>query len=75
MNHQPASLRELQNELSHIYQRIDFRDEKYKDHCEEWKSSEAGVVYLETTLKLKLISLELEVKIKKINPELLNPIL
>ena len=68
-------LQELQNELNHVYQRIDFRDEKYNEHCEEWKASEVGVMYLERTVKLKLLSLDLQTKIIKINPELLNPTL
>lgn len=70
-----AALRDLQNELNHIYQRIDFRDEKYNEHCEEWQTSEVGVVYLEQTTKLRLLGLELQSKIVKIDPSLLNPVL
>lgn len=69
-----AALRDLQNELNHVYQRIDFRDEKYNEHCEEWKASEAGVLYLEMTTKLRLLSLTIQSKIVKIDPSLLNPV-
>jgi hypothetical protein len=65
-----ASLSKLQNELNHVYQRIDFRDEKYNDHCEEWKESEQGVLYLENTIKLKLISSALKSNINKIESAL-----
>lgn len=65
-----ASLSKLQNELNHVYQRIDFRDEKYNDHCEDWKESEQGVLYLETTIKLKLISSALKSNINKIESAL-----
>ena len=50
-----ASLLELQNELNHIYQRIDFRDEKYSESSEYWKETERGVLYLEKTIKYKKI--------------------
>lgn len=60
-----AALRDLQNEMNHIYQRIDFRDEKYNEHCEEWQTSEVGVIYLEQTIKLRLLALEIQLKIKQ----------
>ncbi len=65
-----TSLLELQNELNHIYQRIDFRDEKYNEHCEEWKESERGVMYLEITIKLKVLSRTLKSNINKIESAL-----
>jgi hypothetical protein len=64
------SLQELQNELNHIYQRIDFRDEKYNEHCEEWKESEQGVMYLEKTIKLQILSKTLKSNINKIESQL-----
>lgn len=64
------SLLQLQNELNHIYQRIDFRDEKYNEHCEEWKESEQGVLYLEKTIKLKILSRTLKSNINKIESAL-----
>lgn len=64
------SLQELQNELNHIYQRIDFRDEKYNEHCDEWKASEQGVMYLEKTIKLQLLSRTLKSNINKIESAL-----
>lgn len=68
-----AAIRDLQDELSHVYQRIDFRAEKYNNHSEEWKNSENGVMYLEETTRLALISVYLQKKINNIDPSHLNP--
>jgi hypothetical protein len=65
-----ASLLELQNELNHIYQRIDFRDEKYSESSEYWKETERGVLYLEKTIKLKILSRTLKSNINKIESAL-----
>ena len=65
-----VTLLELQNELNHVYQRIDFRDEKYNECSEYWKESERGVLYLETTIKLKLIASSIKSNINKIESAL-----
>jgi hypothetical protein len=65
-----AALSDLQNELNHLFMRIDFREEKYKDHCEEWKASELGVLYLEKTIKLQLLMRTLKSNINKIESQL-----